>query len=123
MVTSRAISQQQWVAINYAGMLLSLLLGVTILFSLWSSQHFLNQSQDVWLRAHQLWIMRSCAGFLVLLLLVAMLLLPLLWVPVQQGIGLYCAMIALVVAVLSWIWLLYRSVQGLHCFIKGKAIY
>lgn len=118
-----AFSQQQWVGINYGLMLLSLLLGVGVLIALWSSHHFLNQSQDVWLRSHHLWIMRSCVGVLVLIFSAALFLLPLIWFPVVQSIGLYAVIIASGISALSILWLIYRSVKGLMYWRKGKVIY
>ncbi|RYZ93829.1 MAG: hypothetical protein EOO68_21355 [Moraxellaceae bacterium] len=122
MSASRTISQQQWVGINYGLMLLSLLLGISLLFALWSSAHCLNQNQDVWLRTHHLWVMRSCAGFVLLLLLDALLALPL-WLLSLPAIGQYWLIAVLIVAAASALWFLYRTIKGLHYFIKGKPIY
>ena len=118
-----AFSQQQWVGINYGLILLSLLLGVGVLIALWSSHHFLNQSQDVWLRSHHLWIMRSCMGLLGLLLINSLFFIPLFWLPLTQGIGYYCWLAGVGLAALIWLWFLYRSVQGLRHFIQGKPVY
>ncbi len=123
MAPRTALSQQQWVGINYGLMLLSLFLGVGVIIALWSSYHFLNQSQDVWLRSHHLWIMRSCVVFLVLLACTALFLLPLIWFSVMQGIGLYSAIIAGGTSALAIFSLIYRSVKGLVYWSKGKVIY
>ncbi|RYY80917.1 MAG: hypothetical protein EOO69_00435 [Moraxellaceae bacterium] len=123
MAARTALSQQQWVGINYGLMLLSLFLGIGVLIALWSSYHFLNQSQDLWLRAHHLWIMRSCAGLLGFLMVNSLLLVPLFWLPITQGVGYYCVLAGVGFAALVWLWFLYRSVQGLAAFIKGKSVY
>ena len=123
MVARPAFSQQQWIGINYGLMLLSLLLGVGVLIALWSSHHFLNQSQDVWLRSHHLWIMRSCMGLLGLLLVNSLFFIPLFWVSISQGAGYYCLLTGLMVAGLIWLWFLYRSVRGLMLWLKNKPIY
>lgn len=122
MSVSRTISQQQWAGINYGLMLLSLLLGISLLFALWSSAHCLNQTQDVWLRTHHLWVMRSCAGFVLLLLLDALLALPL-WLLSWPAIGQYWLIAVLVVAAASALWFLYRIIKGLIYWAKGKVIY
>ena len=123
MAARPAFSQQQWVGINYGLMLLSLFLGIGLLIALWSSHHFLNQSQDVWLRSHHLWVMRSCVGFLVVIASAALFLLPLIWFPFTQGMGLYTAMIAGGISGLATLWLIYRSVKGLLYWSKGKPVY
>ncbi|TEU25601.1 hypothetical protein [Alkanindiges illinoisensis] len=123
MAARPAFSQQQWVGINYGLMLLSVLLGFGVLIALWSSHHFLNQSQDVWLRSHHLWIMRSCVGLLALVVFAALFLLPLFWLPVTQGIGFYSAITAASMGGLATLWLIYRSVKGLLYWSKGKVIY
>lgn len=122
MAASRTISQQQWVGINYGLMLLSLLLGIGVIIALCSSYHFLNQNQDVWIRSHHLWIMRSCVGFLLLLLLDALLVLPL-WLLSWPAIGQYWLIAVLVIAAVSVLWFLYRSIKGLIYWAKGKVIY
>jgi uncharacterized membrane protein len=123
MAARTAFSQQQWVGINYGLMLLSLLLGIGVLIALWSSYHFLNQNQDVWIRSHHLWIMRSCVGFLALMVFAALFLLPLFWFPMVQGIGLYSGMIAGGMSGLATLWLIYRSIKGLLYWSKGKPVY
>lgn len=123
MAARTAFSQQQWVGINYGLMLLSLLLGIGVLIALWSSYHFLNQSQDVWLRAHHLWIMRSCMGLLGLLLINSLLFIPLFSLPITQGVGYYCLLAGAGFAALIWLWFLYRSVRGLMLWLKNKPIY
>lgn len=123
MAARTALSQQQWVGINYALMLLSLFLGIGVIIALWSSYHFLNQSQDVWLRAHHLWIMRSCMGLLGLLLINSLLFIPLFSLPITQGVGYYCLLAGAGFAALIWLWFLYRSVRGLMLWLKNKPIY
>lgn len=123
MAARTALSQQQWVGINYALMLLSLFLGIGVIIALWSSYHFLNQSQDVWLRAHHLWIMRSCVGLLGLLLINSLFFVPLFWLPITQSGGYYCWLAGVGFAALIWLWFLYRSVQGLRHFVQGKPVY
>lgn len=123
MAARTAFSQQQWVGINYGLMLLSLLLGIGVLIALWSSYHFLNQNQDVWIRSHHLWIMRSCVGLLGLLLINSLLFIPLFWLPINQGVGYYCLLAGAGFAALIWLWFLYRSVRGLMLWLKNKPIY
>lgn len=123
MAARPVFSQQQWVGINYALMLMSLFLGIGVLIALWSSHHFLNQSQDVWLRSHHLWIMRSCVSLLGLLLINSLLFIPLLWLPITQGVGYYCLLVGVGLVVLIWLWWLYRSLKGVRHFLKGKVIY
>lgn len=123
MAARTAFSQQQWVGINYGLMLLSLLLGIGVLIALWSSYHFLNQNQDVWLRSHHLWIMRSCMGLLGLLLINSLLFIPLFSLPITQGVGYYCLLAGAGFAALIWLWFLYRSVRGLMLWLKNKPIY
>lgn len=123
MAASRTISQQQWVGINYGLMLLSLLLGVGVIIALCSSYHFLNQNQDVWIRSHHLWIMRSCVGLLGLLLINSLFFIPLLWLPITQGAGYYCLLAGAGVTALIWLWWLYRSLKGARHFLKGKSVH
>lgn len=123
MAARTAFSQQQWIGINYGLMLLSLLLGIGVLIALWSSYHFLNQNQDVWLRSHHLWIMRSCMSLLGLLLINSLLFIPLFWLPITQGVGYYCLLAGAGFAALIWLWFLYRSVRGLMLWLKNKPIY
>lgn len=123
MAARQSLSQQQWVAINYALMLVSLLLGVGVLVALWSSLHFLSQTQDVWLRSHHLWVMRSCVGLLGLLVINSLFFIPLFWLPVMQGAGYYFMLAGILLMGLTWLWFLYRGIKGLRHFMHSKPVY
>lgn len=117
------VKQERWVLIAYVLMLLTLVLGLTWIIALWVNQSMLNQPHEVWIRSHQLWIIRSCVVFSVLLVLVGLLSLPLIWLPLSHGIGLVFSCAAAVMVLVSISWLLYRSFRGLRRFMQGKAVY
>ena len=138
MSAQRGLSPARKIVIYYVLMLLTLCLGFSFLIALLGSYRALNHTQEVWIRSHQLWIWRSCMAFLVILLLAGLLMLPLIWSPValgfnlhdinvhsiaQQGIGMYSAVVGLIIAMVGVFWLVYRSAKGLHYLIKGKVIY
>lgn len=121
--SNNSISHEHWAGIHYALMLLSLLLFFVILIPLFNTVRLLNGHQDVWIRSHHLWVMRSCAGFVLFIVLSGLLAVPLFWLPYQQGAGFVVLMVACATAAFGWLWLLYRSIKGLHAFVKGKAVY
>lgn len=123
MSAQRGLSPERKIVIYYVFMLLTCLLGFTFLIALWGSYRALNHTQDVWLRSHQLWIWRGCMAFLAIILLSALFLLPLIWLPITQGIGLYSAITAASISGLATLWLIYRGVRGLIYWFKGKVIY
>lgn len=123
MSAQRGLSPERKVMIYYVLMLLTCLFGVTFLIALWGSYRALNHTQDVWLHSHLLWIWRSCMAFLVIILFAALFLVPLMWLPLTQGIGLYSAMIAGGISGLATFWLIYRTLRGLVYWFKGKVIY
>ena len=123
MSAQRGLSPERKIVIYYVFMLLTCLLGFTFLIALWGSYRALNHTQDVWLRSHQLWIWRGCMAFLAIILLSALFLLPLIWLPITQGIGLYSAITAASISGLATLWLMYRGVRGLVYWFKGKVIY
>ena len=123
MSAQRGLSPERKIVIYYVLMLLTCLLGFTFLIALWGSYRALNHTQDVWLRSHQLWIWRGCMAFLAIILLSALFLLPLIWLPITQGIGLYSAITAASISGLATLWLIYRGVRGLIYWFKGKVIY
>ena len=123
MSAQRGLSPERKIVIYYVFMLLTCLLGFTFLIALWGSYRALNHTQDVWLRSHQLWIWRGCMAFLAIILLSALFLLPLIWLPITQGIGLYTAITAASISGLATLWLMYRGVRGLIYWFKGKVIY
>ena len=123
MSAQRGLSPERKIVIYYVLMLLTCLLGFTFLIALWGSYRALNHTQDVWLRSHQLWIWRGCMAFLAIILLSALFLLPLIWLPITQGIGLYTAITAASIGGLAMLWLMYRGVRGLIYWFKGKVIY
>lgn len=123
MSAQRGLSPEHKIVIYYVLMLLTCLLGFTFLIALWGSYRALNHTQDVWLRSHQLWIWRGCMAFLAIILLSALFLLPLIWLPITQGIGLYSAITAASISGLATLWLIYRGVRGLIYWFKGKVIY
>lgn len=117
------VQQERWVLISYVLMLLTLVLGVTWLISLWLGQSMLSQPHEVWLRSHQLWIIRSCVVFFVLILLSGLFSTPLIWFSLHQIFVMVTTGIAALLAVVALIWLLYRSCHGLKRFMQGKAVY
>ena len=123
MSAQRGLSPERKIIIFYVLMLLTCMFGVTFLIALWGSYRALNHTQDVWLRSHQLWIWRGCMAFLAIILLSALFLLPLIWLPITQGIGLYTAITAASISGLATLWLMYRGVRGLVYWFKGKVIY
>ena len=123
MSAQRGLSPERKVVIYYVLMLLTLFLGFSFLIALLGSHRALSHTQELWLHSHQLWIWRSCMAFLVLSLFAALFLLPLLWFPVTQGIGLYSAITAASIGGLSMLWLMYRGVRGLIYWFKGKVVY
>ena len=133
MSVQRGLSAERKIVIYYALMLLTLFLGFSFLIALFGSHRALSHTQEVWIRSHQLWIWRSCVAFLVVLLLAGLFMLPLIWSPVAQGIslqdiadqsiGIYSAIVGLIIAIVGVFWLLYRSFKGLSYWMKGKVIY
>ena len=123
MSAQRGLSPERKIIIFYVLMLLTCMFGVTFLIALWGSYRALNHTQDVWQHSHLLWIWRSCMAFLAIILLSALFLLPLLWLPLTQGVGLYSALTAGSISGLAMLWLIYRTLRGLVYWFKGKVIY
>jgi uncharacterized membrane protein len=123
MSAQRGLSPERKVIIFYVLMLLTCVFGVTFLIALWGSNRALNHTDDVWVQSHQLWIWRSCVAFLVIIICAALFLLPLIWWPVNQGLGLYSALSAGSISGLAMLWLMYRGIKGLSYWIKGKVVY
>ncbi len=123
MSAQRGLSPERKIVIDYMLMLLTLFLGVSFLIALLGSYRALNHTDDVWIQSHQLWIWRSCMAFLVIILFAALFLLPLIWLPISQGLGLYSIIAALCIAGAGVLWFLYRSLKGLIYWFKGKVIY
>lgn len=117
------VKQERWVLLAYVLMLLTLVLGLTWIIALWANQSMLNQPHEVWIRAHQLWIIRSCVVFFVLLVITCLLGLPLFWLPFSHGLGLVFSCLTAGLGLISVVWLVYRSVYGLKRYLQGKAVY
>lgn len=115
--------QERWVLIAYILILMSLFLGLTWIIALWLNQSMLNQPHEVWIRSHQLWIIRTCFVFLLFVLTVGLFALPVVWFPLSSWVGLISACAAGGFALIAWLWILYRGIKGLSRFMHGRAIY
>lgn len=123
MAPENHVQQERWVLIAYILILMSLFLGVTWIVALWVNHSMLDHPHEVWIRSHQLWIIRTCFVFLLFIVLAALFSLPLIWFPVSSLFGLISACTAGGFASIGWLWLLYRGGKGLSRFMQGRAIY
>ncbi len=123
MTVDGYVQQERWVLISYMLMILSLVLGLTWIIAYWVSHQSLSQPQEVWVRSHSLWVIRTCIIFLVLVLLAALVSLPLIWLPLHSLFGMITAGVAAGIGIIAWLWLLFRSVKGFSRFMRGRAVY
>ncbi len=123
MTVNGYAQQERWMLVAYMLMALSLFVGFTLLISYWISHQLLANPLEVWTRSHGFWIMRTCIVFLSLMLITALLSLPLFWLSVTSLYGMICAGIAAGFAIISWLWLFFRTAHGIRRYIGGKAVY
>jgi uncharacterized membrane protein len=123
MAPENHVQQERWVLIAYILILMSLFLGVTWIIALWVNHSMLEQPHEVWIRSHQLWIVRTCFIFLLFIIAIGLFSLPLVWLPLSNIYALVSACIAGGFFVIAWLLMLYRGCRGISRYMQGKAVY